>query len=96
MNTKQIIKSLDWTSIFGNTSQYENLHEFLSGRITIDEFSSGFYPRSKNKKIVVDNLRSGHIPCFIRHGKKLWNMSNVQRFWDESSEDRIKDYIDKI
>ncbi len=36
MTTKNIIQSLDWDSIFGNSSQTDNLYDLLKGDIDLD------------------------------------------------------------
>ena len=38
MTTKNIIQSLDWDSIFGNSSQTDNLYDLLKGDIDLDVF----------------------------------------------------------
>lgn len=95
MTTKQILKSLDWDDIFGNTSQYENLYDFLKGNSDFDSFVLGFYPRCKNKRIV-KNLSVRGIPCFKRHAKKLWNLSNIQNFSDNCEEENRTEYLKRI
>lgn len=81
--------------IFGNTSQYENLHDFLSEEIGLKEFAVGMYPRSKNKKLIAQLKPSG-VRDFIKRGKKLWNMSNVQDFPIGNEEDNRTKYIKKL
>ncbi len=81
--------------IFGNTSQYENLHDFLSGAADIKEFAAGMYPRSKNKKLI-SQLKEPEVKEFIKHGKKLWNMSSVQDFPTGYEEENRTKYIKKL
>lgn len=80
MTTNQIIKELDWDCIFGNTSQYENLYDFLSNSISLEEFYNGFYPKSRNKKIIKNNLTIYKTKSFKKHAKKLWNKAKIGEF----------------
>ena len=95
MTTKQILKQLDWNSIFGNTSQYENLYEFLDGFITLDDFYRGFYPRSKNKSLI-KKLTKARVPYFKKICKKMWNVSHVQQFHDGSEGENRQKYLDRL
>ena len=95
MKTRQILKTLNWSDIFGNTSQYENLYDFLKGNTNLDEFIAGFYPRCKNKKLIKGLSKKG-IPMFKKHAKKLWNISNVQNFSNGCEDERRIEYLKKI
>jgi hypothetical protein len=95
MTTKNIIQSLDWDSIFGNSSQTDNLYDLLKGDIDLDVFINGFYPRCKNKKIA-KHLTARKLELFKFHAKKLWNMSNVGNFGDGSESDKRIDYINNL
>lgn len=92
MTTKQIIQSLDWDSIFENSSQRDNLEDFLKDEISISEFINGFYSRSKNKK-KAKHLTVRKSDKFKFHAKKLWNMSNCYRFATGSESEERNDYI---
>ena len=95
MTTKNIIQSLDWDSIFGNSSQTDNLYDLLKGDIDLDAFINGFYPRCKNKKIA-KHLTARKLESFKFHAKKLWNMSNVGSFGDGSESGKRIDYINNL
>lgn len=97
MIAKLILKSLDWDDIFENTSQYENLYDFLKGKgkKNLDRFILGFYPKSKNQKII-KSLKTDQIPYFKKHAKKLWNMSKVQDFCIGNEAELRKKYIKKL
>lgn len=90
MKTTEILKQLDWDDIFGNTSQYENLYEFLRYNISLKNFCQGLYPRSKNKKLI-STLRPNQINIFKKYAKKLWNMSRKV-----SGAERIRKYLAKL
>ena len=92
MKVRQILKTLNWSDIFENTSQYENLYDFLKGNVDFNEFVNGFYPRCKNKRLI-KKLSKKEIPMFKKHAKKLWNLSNVQNFSDGCEEENRKDYL---
>jgi hypothetical protein len=95
MNKTEIIKKLDWEMIFGNSSQIDNLYEFLSAEISLEEFQDGFYPRSKNKRLA-KLLKQSDVKYFRKHGKKLWNLSNVQEFSDGDESEKRAKYISKL
>lgn len=94
-NAIKILKSLDWEDIFENTSQYENLYDFLRDDIKLDCFIEGVYPRGKNRKLV-KLLKEKDIPVFKKHAKKLWNLSNVQDFCNGDEEEKRQKYLDRL
>ena len=96
MKTKQILKQIQWDLIFGNTSQYENLYLFLSGEHGLKEFISGFYIKSKNKKLIENNLTLRKINFFKKHTKKVWNLAKIGQFSDGNEYSNIDQYLKKL
>lgn len=95
MNTKQIIQSINWDDIFGNSSQFENLGDLLADKIDINQFIVGFYPRCHNKKIA-KHLTNKKLKYFKFHAKKLWKLSNVYKFSDGCESLNREQYIDSL
>ena len=96
IKTKDILKQLDWEDIFSNTSQTENLYDFLKNNINLNEFTKGFYSKCKNKKLIKNNLKSSQISYFKKHAKKIWNLANVQQFSNGDEYQKIEKYINKL
>lgn len=94
--TIKILKQLNWDDIFDNSSQYENLYHFLTGYYGLDAFIEGFYAKSKNKRIVKNNLSEKQIPLFKKHAKRIWNMANVQQFHNGEEKDNIQEYLNNL
>lgn len=95
--TIQILKQLDWEMIFDNTSQYENLYEFLIAKITLEEFCNGFYPKSKNKRLIKNNLNNSQkVRLFKKHAKKIWNLARICQFSNGDEMTNIKEYLNKL
>ncbi len=96
MKTKQLLKQIQWDDIFGNTSQYENLYCFLHGDYGIKEFINGFYPKSRNKKLIKNNLTLSKSHFFKKHAKKIWNLAKVQQLRNGDEDDNIIEYLEKL
>ena len=96
MTAKQIIKSLNWDSIFQNTSQTENLYYFLLGICDLKSFVSGFYPRSRNKSLIKNNLTIGKIPHFKFHAKKIYILERVHEFRNGDEQRKIQEYVKNL
>ncbi len=96
MKTKNLLQQLNWNSIFGNTSQYENLYDFLKGDSSLREFINGFYPKSKNKKLLKKELNLSKIKRFKKHAKQIWNLARVNQFSNGDEFSKIQRYLKKL
>lgn len=94
MKINKILKAFDWEDVFENSSQLENLNDFLEGTVDYKEFVEGFYPKSKNKRLA-KLLKDGQWASFKKHAKKLFNMSNVG-CWRCVEEENRQEYLSKL
>ena len=95
MTAIDIIKNLNWKTIFESNNQIQNLLDFISRKISLKDFQNKFHSRSKNKKIIICLTKSKE-KLFIKHSMKIYNLANIGLFKNGDEYDNIKEYISSL
>jgi len=86
------MQAMDWNDIFGNSSQRDNLYDFLLDECTLKDFVDGFYPDSPNQKIAV-RLMERDIKMFKHYAKEVWNIVKPGCFPTGNEEEQVETFI---
>jgi len=95
MKTLDIIKNLDWKTIFKSSDLTQKLFDFSSGQISLKEFKNAFNSKSKNKKIVI-YITENNKTAFIKHCRKIYDFANIGLFKNGDEMSIIKQYISSL
>lgn len=95
MKVADIIKNLNWKTIFENNKQTQNLLDFISGKLSLKDFQNKFNTRSKNKTIIA-YLTNNNKKNFIKHSIKIYDLANIGLFKNGDEYDNIREYISSL
>jgi len=68
---KEFTDKISWKDFFTETSQRDNLADYIDGRQDFKEFIKGFFPRSKNKSIIL-SIPENKREIFKQFCKKIY------------------------